>query len=180
MKDTYLTSSDNSNSYYRELTAKELRNEWQTPDEVFDALSQEFGPFTLDAAANRFNTRCKKFNSFERPDRHPWEGRVWCNPPYSGTPPIARWVQRGYEASLNGARVVLILPAQINAGWFHHWAMRGTILVPKGRVEFVAPPGVAASRARHESLIVSFPQDRKSDKPFGLSARLWSPGDTWG
>mgnify|MGYP003673383442 CR=1 FL=1 len=126
-----------SNAYYASLTSRERRNEWQTPDRVFRALADTYGPFTLDAAANRYNARCKRFNSFEKPDRHEW------------------------------------------LGWFHNWAIRGTILVPKGRIEFTPPPGVVASRAMHESIIVVFPQDKKSDSKFGVSARLWSP-DTLG
>lgn len=168
-----------SNGYYASLTSRERRNEWQTPATVFNSLNNEFGPFTLDAAANRFNSKCARFNSFERPDRHKWEGAIWCNPPYSGTPPISRWVQRAYEAGLKGASVVMLLPAQINSGWFHNWAMRGTILVPKGRIEFDPPPGVSSSRAMHESIIVVFPREKKSDKAFGVSARLWS-ADTLG
>ena len=168
-----------SNAYYASLTSRERRNEWQTPDRVFRALADTYGPFTLDAAANRYNARCKRFNSFEKPDRHEWLGRVWCNPPYSGTPSVSRWVQRAYEASRRDTTVVMLLPAQINSGWFHNWAIRGTILVPKGRIEFTPPPGVVASRAMHESIIVVFPQDKKSDSKFGVSARLWSP-DTLG
>ncbi len=58
------------------------RDDRPTPDWLFEALNKEFG-FTLDAAASADNARCA--NYYDAPANgliRPWEGVVWCNPPY--------------------------------------------------------------------------------------------------
>lgn len=55
---------------------------WETPQEFFDKLNREFD-FTLDACATPENAKCINFYSPEQDGLSmPWNGRVWCNPPY--------------------------------------------------------------------------------------------------
>lgn len=172
MPQTYRIDSARSN-YYTALDPKQLKNEWCTPTTLFDALDERFGPFELDAAANEFNTRCIRFNSFMEPDKHPWQGRVFCNPPYSGSPRLKGWVEKAFDAACHGATVVMVLPAQINSSWFNMYAPRSHVIVPKGRIQFVAPPGVKASRAMHESIILVFDPKSVRARTKKLSAECW-------
>ena len=89
------------------IAKSEQRGDWETPPELFHRLDDEFGPFTLDAAAEEFQYTAQhiltnggkicvvqpeweKRKGFRDPSNpnilydafeHPWYGRVWLNPP---------------------------------------------------------------------------------------------------
>ncbi len=126
--------------------------EWSTPQLLFDALHAEFG-FTLDAAAQPHNAKCPRFFTPEDDGlAQPWAGEVvWCNPPY-GQFNVARWIQKGFEESRNGATVVMLVPSRTDARWFHDFAKRGEIRFIRGRLKF----GGAKDNAPFASLLVVF------------------------
>lgn len=110
------------------------KEDWETPQVLFDELDAEFH-FTLDAAANEHNAKCANFYSWGSLHR-PWEGVVWCNPPYSTK--VGEWVNKGYESSLSGATVVMLLYARTDTRWFHEFIYgKAEIRFIKGRVKFV-------------------------------------------
>jgi phage N-6-adenine-methyltransferase len=93
---------------------------WATPQEFFNKLDAEFD-FTLDVCANAENAKCENFYTAEDDGlQQPWTGVVWCNPPYGRG--ISEWVERAYQASLNGATVVMLIPARTDTRWFHRQA----------------------------------------------------------
>lgn len=112
--------------------------EWSTPQEFFDALNADFGPFTLDAAASVWNAKCPTYYTEETDGlAQPWTGRVWCNPPYG--PGIGKWVAKGHEAVKTGQAevVVLFIPSRTDTRWWHdHVAHAAEIRFIKGRVRF--------------------------------------------
>lgn len=58
--------------------------EWETPQDFFDKLDQEFH-FDLDIAANDNNHKCVRYYTKEMDglaNQANWGGRIWCNPPY--------------------------------------------------------------------------------------------------
>ena len=63
-------------------TNRALTAEWSTPQWLFDELDKEFH-FTLDACAQPFNAKCKKFYSpKENGLEQSWKGEaVFCCPP---------------------------------------------------------------------------------------------------
>lgn len=63
------------------------KQEWTTPDDVFDPINAEFG-FTLDAAADAANARAPKFFSAANNGlRQDWGiHTVWVNPPMGSAP----------------------------------------------------------------------------------------------
>lgn len=89
---------------------------WETPSYLFDGLNKEFH-FTLDAAANRKNSKCIKFISEEEDAlRINWidcnGGNIFLNPPYSkDAGGLNLWNQKAYEQSqlLNVAVAVVML-----------------------------------------------------------------------
>lgn len=99
--------------------ASDTVDERITPDDLFAKLDREFGPFTLDAAANAQNTKCPAF--FDLSSNGLWQSwgghRVWCNPPYSS---IGEWVEKALLATDTGCEiVVLLLPAnRTEQGWW--------------------------------------------------------------
>lgn len=75
---------------------------WATPKDFFDQLDAEFG-FTLDACATPENAKCKTYYTPEQDGlAQPWEGVVWCNPPYGRQ--IGQWVKKAHDTATGGDR----------------------------------------------------------------------------
>lgn len=124
---------------------------WETPQELFDRLDAEFH-FTLDACAIESNAKCERFYSPEQDGLSlPWEGTVWCNPPYGRN--VWRWCEKASNSAANGATVVMLLPARTDTKWFHRWIYgRAEIRFLAGRLKF----GGAQNSAPFPSMIVIF------------------------
>lgn len=43
-------------------------DEWSTPQWLYDRINAEYGPFTLDAAAQAWNAKCERYNDGVKPD----------------------------------------------------------------------------------------------------------------
>lgn len=124
---------------------------WETPQELFSELDQEFH-FCLDVCATPENAKCKKYYTPEQDGlSQPWAGTCWCNPPYGRK--IGQWVRRSYLASVSGTTVVMLLPARTDTIWFHEYIYnRAEIRFIKGRLKF----GNSKKNAPFPSMIVIF------------------------
>ena len=128
-------------------------DEWETPQDLFDALADEFGPFDLDVCATADNAKCDKY--FTREDdglAQEWDGTCWMNQPYGRK--IIQWMKKAYESSLRGAMVVCLVPSRTDTKWWHEYAMQGEIRFLLGRLKFVG----ARHAAPFPSAIVIFRQ----------------------
>lgn len=133
--------------------------EAETPQEFFEALDADFH-FDLDPASSHENAKCERHYTKEDDGLSlPWEGTVFCNPPYGRE--IGKWVQKGYEESLRGNTVVMLLPARTDTRWFHEYVMKAWyIYFIKGRLRFSG----AENSAPFPSMVVHF---QKFDNPHG-------------
>lgn len=76
---------------------------------------------------------------------------VWCNPPYGRE--IGKWVEKAYKESLEGATVVLLLPARTDTKWFHDYIYgKAEIRFVRGRLKF----GDGKNSAPFPSMVVVF------------------------
>jgi phage N-6-adenine-methyltransferase len=102
---------------------------WGTPRAFFEALNYEFH-FTMDGAATPENALLPRFSSSDA--LLPWEGeRVFCNPPWSN---IGHFVALAATAAI----AVLLVPARVNAIWFHDAiALGAKVRFFPGRLQFV-------------------------------------------
>lgn len=109
------------------------KQDWETPDEIFEPLNKEFG-FTLDVCADTHNRKCDNFFGVATDglSQH-WYGVCWMNPPFGFQ---GKWVKKAYEESLNGTTVVCLLPARTNTNWWHDYCMKGEIRFIRGRPKF--------------------------------------------
>jgi phage N-6-adenine-methyltransferase len=127
-------------------------DEWATPQDLFDELEAEFGPFDLDPAATPDNAKCARY--FTRADdglAQEWTGRVFVNPPYGL--PLRAWMRKAWEASQTSAGVVVCLvPARTDTGWWHDYAEHGEVRLVRGRLRF----GDAENVAPFASAVVVF------------------------
>lgn len=132
---------------------------WETPQEFFDRLNDEFG-FDLDVCALPENAKCA---SYYTPDQdglsQPWDGVCWCNPPYGRD--IGKWVQKAYEENKKENNfIVMLLPARTDTKWFHDYIYgKAEIRFVKGRLKFGEsknsapfPPMVVVFRPKMEML----------------------------
>ena len=126
---------------------------WETPQDLFDKLNNEF-QFTLDVCATPENAKCDKFYTKEQDGlEHPWKGTVWCNPPYGRG--IGQWVRRALFASVSGSTVVMLLPARTDTKWFHDYIYKRNnveIRFIRGRLKF----GGSKNSAPFPSMVVVF------------------------
>lgn len=131
-------------------------DEWRTPDKLFNACSDHYGPFDLDVAAAKWNARCEKYFTKRQNGLHqPWRGRVWCNPPYSRGN-LGLWVNfaRVRVVTRRGPELVcLLVPSYTSERWWQ----RG-VLAPgagRARLERVDRAGIGSGwRAQYSGLSV--------------------------
>jgi hypothetical protein len=96
----------------------ERKQEWRTPRTLFDGLDAEYR-FTLDGAGDQENGLLPRVSTLTAPIS--WAGeRVFCNPPWSDIPPF---VELGAVAEF----AVLLVPARVNARWFHRALELGAV-----------------------------------------------------
>ena len=112
--------------------------QWETPQWLFENLNDLFG-FDLDVCATPENAKCKSYYTREQDGlSKPWEGVVWCNPPYGRN--IGNWVKKAYDENLrNNNYIVMLLPARTDTRWFHEYIYgRGHVDVRfiRGRLKF--------------------------------------------
>src|SRR3954447_16678961 len=92
-------------------------DEWETPLWLFRNLNRRY-KFTLDPCARKENAKSPLFFTKEQNGLlQDWEThQVFCNPPYSA---MKEWARKCFEASQNGALVVLLAPARTGTRWYH-------------------------------------------------------------
>jgi len=123
---------------------------WATPQDFFDKYNAIYG-FELDVCALPENAKCQRFFSPEQNGLlQEWCGVCWMNPPYGRE--IKHWVRKAYEASINGASVVCLLPARTDTAWWHDYAIKGEVEFIRGRLKF----GGSKNSAPFPSAIVVF------------------------
>lgn len=94
----------------------------ETPQWFYENLDNEFH-FTLDACAIKENAKCEAFISPQQDAlSQPWNGRVWCNPPYGRK--IGMWIQKAQKeihTNQNCKIVVMLIHARTDTKWFHNF-----------------------------------------------------------
>ena len=125
---------------------------WETPQDLFDRLDDEFG-FDLDACAMPENAKCAAYYTPEMDGlSQPWDGVVWCNPPYGRK--IGTWVKKAFDENRrNNNYIVMLLPARTDTRWFHDYILnKAEVRFIRGRLKF----GGAKNSAPFPSMVVVF------------------------
>ena len=140
------------------------KDDWGTPQDLFDALNEEFN-FTLDPCADNNNHKCAKYYTIEQDGlAQSWAGEtVFCNPPYSrktktNAGQIA-WVQKCYKEATEGGGIVavMLIPARTDTIMFHDYILgKAEIRFIKGRVNFEIDGQKSKDPAPFPSMIVVF------------------------
>lgn len=91
--------------------------DWQTPDDLWNALNLDHG-FDLDPCAPKGYERPVKFYTIDDDGlSKPWNGIVFCNPPWSE---IQTWLTKGWEEfkARRSRRIVWLLPSRTGTAWW--------------------------------------------------------------
>lgn len=125
--------------------------EWETPQNLFDALNGEFH-FDRDVCATAENAKCAAYYTKEDDGlAQPWPGVCWCNPPYGRE--VGKWVEKASTEAAKGSTVVMLLPARTDTKWFHRFILhKAEIRFLPGRLKF----GGAKNSAPFPSMVVVF------------------------
>jgi phage N-6-adenine-methyltransferase len=129
--------------------------EWETPQDLFNQLNEEFY-----LCATKANAKCARFYDYRMDGlKQPWKGVAWCNPPYGRN--IGLWIAKAAEEAKKGATVVMLLPARTDTKYLHrhiwdkerHATRPGAELrLLEGRLKF----GGAKNSAPFPSMVVVF------------------------
>lgn len=148
------------NATVQKLMFSSKTDDWATPQDFFDKLTSELGPFDLDVCASEENKKCQTYYNenlnglaWNWYDTVTWNKtpHCWMNPPYGRT--IGHWVKKAYEESLRGCVVVCLLPARTDTKWFHDYCYnKAEIRFVKGRLKF----GASKNSAPFPSMVVIF------------------------
>ncbi len=122
---------------------KESDNEhfqaWQTPKYIFDAISEDYGPFDVDLFADEKNALCPRyFTETNSAFSNPWNGKnLWANPPYKAKvmKEIIEYASRELDEH-RCDRVVILAQASLSSKWFHQALNLGTMELFEGRIQF--------------------------------------------
>ena len=112
---------------------------WLTPPHVLDAL----GPFDLDPCASTdrpWDTAAKHYTEHDDGLTQPWDGMVWCNPPYGQQ--AWEWLAKLAE---HGNGLALVFARTETAGFVREvWGKADAIMFLHGRLHFHQPDGTRA------------------------------------
>lgn len=132
-------------------TSNEGKDEWLTPPWIIEAC----GEFDLDPCSpidRPWPTARKHFTVEDNGLLMPWEGRVWCNPPYGKE--TGTWLDK---CALHGNAIALIFARTETRMFFDYvWNKATAVLFFKGRLKFYHVTGEEGGTAGAPSVLVAY------------------------
>lgn len=104
--------------YAGSKTPDKVRDKWSTHRDVIKYMSDRFGAYDLDAAAEESNAVCEKFIDEKSNCLNRWWGKrkhIWLNPPYSHPLPF---VMKTVQQMQHDNQIDILLPADNSTAWF--------------------------------------------------------------
>lgn len=156
------------------------RQDWRTPPSVFNALQEQFGEFSLDAAASHDNHLCNNWIGEKAgdPRLHIWQPGTFVNPPFGNITP---WVLQAVRMKDNHQYLtVMLTPANTSSSWFLTAINHASLFLPNRRICFWHPNEKVGSPDR-DTVIFAFGGKYRSNQVHDLAIpahqqevkRLW-------
>ena len=126
-------------------------DEWLTPPYIIKAL----GSFALDPCSpvqRPWDTAAAHLNIHDDGLAQPWNGRVWCNPPYGRD--TFKWLEK-LAAHASGTALIF---ARTETKGFHTevWQKAHAVFFFEGRLKFFYVDGTEGGAANAPSCLVSY------------------------
>jgi len=126
------------------------RDEYLTPKWIIDDL----GPFDLDPCASEVRpwpTANKHLTYMDNGLLMPWEGRVWCNPPYGMNKEFLR-------RCVAHDNCIALIPARTETNYFHEyvWKHADGLLFMRNRISFHNTDGSCVGRSGFASVFIAY------------------------
>lgn len=135
-------------------------HQWYTPpDRLREWEDFLGGPFELDPCADPrspiWDLIPRHFTVEDDGLAQPWNGRVFCNPPYGRA--IGDWTRKAALETGPSTSVVLLVPARTDTAWWHAAIAAGAhpYYLP-GRIRFCRPDGSTGAGAAFPSALLVF------------------------
>ena len=143
--------------YKQQYVKLEPKDQWETPQDLFDALDDVF-LFTLDAAATKENAKVKAFYTMGNDGlAQDWSGEsVFVNPPHTGGAYTA-WVEKAREEFHDSlVETVMVLPFNSETVGFRPvWKYAHYLIRPYSRIKYELN-GVVQGSPTFDSCIAVF------------------------
>ena len=142
--------------------------EWETPQDLFNALDSIF-QFTLDPCASPINAKCEKYFTKEQDGlKQKWFGRVFVNPPFRD---VGKWFEKTIKElrKKNCELVITLTPSRSTEAKYYQEYVLGFaheiwLLTP--RLHYTNPFDESKHRKKHScvfgSMICLFKQEDRS------------------
>jgi len=140
--------------YERKHKGKAGNDEWLTPHNMIKAL----GKFDLDPCApidRPWETAATHYTLRDNGLLMPWNGRVWCNPPYGKN--TERWLEK---CALHKNCIALTFARTETKLFFNSvWPFATAVLFIRGRVKFCKADGTETYNAGAPSILIAYDND---------------------
>ena len=147
-------------------------SEWYTPPEVFDALRLTFDLDPCSPGPGHWVPARRIYTKADDGMAQPWDGLVFCNPPFGGRHGHIPWLER----FLRHGQGIAIVRAYTSAGWFHDHAIKAeTMLFPRGKTKFIRPDGTRGTAPGHGVVLLGMGAEANealAESGLGLFVRL--------
>lgn len=155
-------------------------DEWYTPTYILDKVREVLGHIDLDPASNLIaQQRVMATHYYTKSTNglsHPWNGKVWCNPPYSAS------LLKHFTAKFLGEYELGNLKEGImltNSGTDTQWNIplrKGTQVYTEGRISFLQPDGTEKGKSsRGQCFTYLGPNPTKFIEVFTREGFCWCP-----
>ena len=138
-------------NFLHERNLKTGKEEWLTPPEII----RTFGPFDLDPCApvNRpWETAVNHLTTEDNGLMRPWQGLVWCNPPYG--PKTGQWLAKCAE---HGNCLALVFARTETLAFQNYvWPHASSLLFISGRLSFYHVSGKKGGTAGAPSVLIAY------------------------
>ena len=130
------------------------KDEWLTPPDLIKAL----GKFDLDPCSpiiRPWETAKKHYTENDNGLLMPWDGRVWCNPPYGNE--AQYWLDK---CALHGNAIALTFARTETNMFFNSvWNKAEAVFFIKGRLKFYHVSGIRGDCAGAPSVLIAYGEE---------------------
>lgn len=154
----------------RQLDAGDESDGWYTPTWMIELVRKLLGDIDTDpatcAAAQAIVQASHWYTEHEDGLAHPWYGKLWLNPPYSGP---AKWTDKAIAHYRAGDvyEALILTNSYTETAWWQRMAAAGSMLFLAGRMNFWHPEKTATQNRTGQTLAYLGPNHTRFREVFG-------------